>query len=180
MAANGSSTTNTSGESNVGFDFSKKGGSDCISDKNMAEIVRRMQGFITSSTSGDVIFSENPPQSKLKLWVQIDGTGAIIGGKIYSYDSDSGEWIDGHTVLPDPFEFKSFIETKVMGSDDETIVFAHNFGTNSYGYNIKYTSAPLDTARWYQVNKATNNLEIKVLGASGVSVEVTIIEIIEL
>jgi hypothetical protein len=174
---NGTSNTNTSGESNVALDYIKQAGSDCITDKNMAEIARRLVGFVSSDETGDVIFSVDPPNDTKKIWIEISNTGAIIG-TIKRYDSATGQWVDDHTELPDPTEIKRFSETRTMGSDDETLVYNHNFGTTSYGYAIVYTSAPLDTARWYQVNKDINTLELKVLGASGVGVEITIIEII--
>lgn len=60
--SNGSTNTNTSGESNVGFDYSLKQNSDCISDANMSEITRRLQGFVTSDETGDVVFSQNAPE----------------------------------------------------------------------------------------------------------------------
>jgi len=174
---NGSTNTNTSGEGNVGFDFTLKNGSDCISDKNMSEIARRIQGFVQSDETGDVVFSKDPPNDTRKIWIETSNTGAIIG-TIKRYNTATSVWVDDHTVLPDPADIKSFTETRVMGSDDEVLVYNHNFGTSSYGYAIFWTSSPLDTARWWEVSKTSNTLQLRVLGASGVSVKITIIEII--
>ena len=175
--SNGSTNANTSGESNVAFDYVLKRGDDCISDKNMAEITRRTIGNVTSDETGDVVFSQKSPNDTRKIWIEISNTGAIIG-TIKRYSTASGQWQDDHTELPDPAEIKKFTETRIMSSDDETLVYAHNFGTASYAYSIIYTSAPLDTARWHQASKDINTLELKVLGASGVSVEITIVEVI--
>jgi len=175
-ASNGSSTTNTSGDSNVGFDFTKKGGSDCISDSNMAEITRRIQGFITSSTAGDVVFSQNPPQNKLKLWVQLDETGDIIGGKIYSYDSDSGLWIDGHFIPDSDKPLKLFIKEVAISADDQVVDFSHSFSTLNYIYTVVNKTEPLAEGRWYQESRDGDDLSLHFLQMIGVTVEVRILE----
>lgn len=182
---NGTTNTNTSGEASVAFDFVRKGGSDCVSDKNMAEIIRRLVGSVKSDETGAVVFSVNPPNDKKKIWVRTSAAGGIIG-TIKRFDSASGQWVDDHTVIPDPpepKEYKNFTEVHTLGSDDETFVLNHNFGTNDYLYQVVFTSNPSPNpspslnGRWYEVNKATNSLELKFLDANGASFRVTIWEV---
>jgi len=175
---NATAANNTDGQSSVDFDFTKKGGSDCIPDKIMAEIVRRIQGFIISGELGDVIFSADPPNNPKKIWIEIDANGSIIG-TVKRFDTESGEWVDDHTELPDPFDLKDFAGTKTLGSDDETVNFNHNFDSDSYGYAVFWTSDPSEDGRWFEVDKGINTLEIKVLGASGASLRIEIIEIFQ-
>ncbi len=168
-------TTNTSGESNVAFDYTVKGGSDCVSDKVMAEITRRIQGFIQSDELGEVVFSPDEPNSKLKIWIETDATGAIIG-TIKRYDSSTGKWVDDHTVLPST-QLKMFIKSDTISSNDQVITYSHNLATTNYFYTITYKTSPLTGARWFQQLSDANDLAIRYLDLSGVQVEVKIIEI---
>lgn len=176
MANNGSNTTNTSGETNVQFDYTKKAASDCVSDKNMGEIARRLQGFLVSKTTGDVIFSQNPPNDKLKLWVEIDSTGAIVG-TVKRYDSATGQWVDDHTVIPEPpGSLKLFIQEVDILSNDQTVLFTHLFDSEDYIYTVTNKTAPLAEARWYQDNFDPDFFTLHFLDMAGVTVEVRGIE----
>lgn len=174
--SNGSTNTNTSGETNVEFDFSEKGVSDCISDKNMAEMVRRLKGFVTSDETGDVVFSQNPPNNQNKLWLEISNTGAHVG-TVKRYKTSTGEWVDDHTELPDIPEFiipKNFEENFTMASDDETVVINHDLADSDYFYDVVYLDEPTIESRWFEVDRASNSLTIRVKSATGVEISVRI------
>jgi len=174
MASNGSTNVNTSGESNVGMDYKKKGGSDCISDKNMAEVARRLVGTLESDEAGDVVWSPDPPNNKEKLWVLKSQAGGIVG-TIKRYDSPTGEWVDDHTELPEPPEPPAtYSMSAVIASANETIVVGHNFGTQNYIYFVTPTSDPLNGGRWYEVDKETNNLTLKFLDSTGVNYRIDV------
>lgn len=174
--ANGSTSTNSSGESNVSFDYTTKGGSDCISDANMAEIVRRIQGFVTSDETGDVVFSVNAPNDTRKLWIEISSTGAIIG-TIKRYDTSTGSWVDDHYVpgaAADPLQID--ITATTPGAADQVVVYNHNFGTTDYFYTVAYTDDPTASGRWFETASDADNLTLRFLDLSGVSLVVKILE----
>lgn len=98
---NGSTNTNTSGQSSVAFDYVLKKGGDCLPDETMAEITRRTIGAVISGEFGDVIFSKDPPNDTKKLWVEESNTGANIG-TIKRYESATGTWVDDHFTGDDP------------------------------------------------------------------------------
>lgn len=171
---NGSTNTNTSGQSSVAFDFVLKKDSDCIPDETMAEITRRTIGTVTSGEFGDVIFAKDPPNDTKKLWVEESNTGANIG-TVKRYDSASGEWVDDHTVFPaiPEFPFPAFEEEDfTVASNDETIVFNHNFGDSEYYYDVVYTSEPTTSSRWWEVNRDENSLTIRIKDANGVGISI--------
>jgi len=180
--SNGTTTTNTSGETNVQNDYTKKKpGVDCIPDKQMAEIARRLQSFVVTDESGDVVFTPDPPNLKTKLWVETDVTGAIVG-TIKRYDSDTGQWVDDHTVLPDIPENlipKIYIEEFDIGSNDATIVINHNFSTARYFYTVTPLEDPTEDGRWYESGSAINSLTLKFIAMSGVSVKITVVEYLD-
>ena len=95
--ANGSNT-NSSGESDVDFDYTKAvDGTDNLSDKVMAEIARRLQAFTGSGVSGAVVGGESPPQDTSKLWDKGDG-------QVYRYDLASAAWLPTTATPPsNPF-----------------------------------------------------------------------------
>lgn len=180
--SNGTTTTNTSGETNVQNDYTKKRpGVDCLSDKVMSEIARRLQSFVVTDESGDVVFTPNPPNTKTKLWVQTDITGAIVG-TVKRYDSNTGEWVDDHTVLPDIPENlipRIYIESYEIASADETIVVNHNFDTPRYFYTVTPLSDPTASGRWYESGSALNSLTLKFISMPGISVRVSVVEYLD-
>lgn len=174
--SNGSTNTNTSGESNVAFDYNLKKASDCISDDNMAEITRRLQGFVTSDETGDVVFSQDPPNDVNKIWIEISNTGAIIG-TVKRYDTATGQWVDDHFVPGIEDEpLKLFIKVDTIASDDQIIQYNHSFGTGNYIYTVTMRSAQTVEARWFQESNDNENLEIHYLDMIGVEVELRVLE----
>ena len=174
MASNGSTNVNTSGVDNVGFDFRKKGGSDCISDKNMAEMARRLLGFVDGGEAGDVVWAPEPPNDKEKIWIEKSAAGGIIG-TIKRYDSPTGDWVDDHTELPDPPEPpENASEEFTMASADETVIMNHDFGTENYIYFVYPLSDPTAAGRWYEISKGANTLSLKFLDMNGAQVRVNL------
>lgn len=174
--SNGSTNSNTSGESNVDFDFVQKGGSDCISDKNMAEFVRRLIGAVTSDETGSVVYSTSPPNSTTKLWVEVSNTGAVIG-TVKRYDTATGAWVDDHFHPDDPDEIpKLFVKVDTISSDDQVIQYSHSMGTGKYIYTVTPKSEPTADSRWFQVSRGADDLEIHYKDMTGVEVEIRVLE----
>lgn len=169
IANNGTANNNTSGESNVQFDYSLKRESDCVSDANMAEIARRLQGFVASDQTGDVIFAPFPPNDTEKLWVETSSTGAIIG-TIKRYDSATGNWVDDHFDEDDLPEVtqrypKTYSEVKQTTSDPgagELQTIDHNLSTDSYFYTITWLDFPEDDTRWWEISRTSDQLQIRI------------------
>ena len=89
MATNGSNT-NSNGQSDVQFAATPAiPGVDKISNANMNEIVKRLQGFVGGGITGAVSYGPVPPQDKSLLWDPGDGN-------IYRYDPDTGQWVTGN------------------------------------------------------------------------------------
>lgn len=173
-ATTGTTNTNTSGETNVAHDIKKKTGSDCLDDKTMEEIARRLVSFVESDEVGDVVFSPEPPNSKTKIWIETDATGSIIG-TVKRFDSSTGQWVDDH-FDPSVEPLKLFIKVDTIGSDDQVIQYNHNFETGEYIYTIVYKGEPTVDARWFQASADNDDLEIHYLDLSGVEVEIRILE----
>ncbi len=178
MSTSGTTPVNTTGETNVIHDVKKRTGSDCIPDKQMEEIARRLISFIDSVQVGDVVFAPEPPNNKKKLWVETDATGSNVG-TIKRFDTKSGQWVDDHTIIPEIPDIpipQIFEEAFTMASNDETIVMNHDFDTDQYFYGLVYTSNPTNDSKWNEVTKSNNSLTLRVRNANGVTLRVSIKE----
>jgi hypothetical protein len=166
---NGSTNTNTSGDSNVGFDFTQKTGSDCISDKNMAEITRRLIGAVDSDGDSCCVFAPDPPNNTKKLWIETTDNGQIIG-TIKRYDSESGQWVDDHLECGDCEEeggdalYPRFWseEQETTELTDTELTYNHNFGTLSYTYNFYWLDVPKNDTRWWETEKNENYVKVTI------------------
>jgi len=166
----GTTAVNTDGATNVAHDVKKKSGSDCIDDRIMEEIARRLISFLESEDTGCCSFTPEPPNDKRKIWIQTDATGSIIG-TIKRFDSKTGQWVDDHLTCED-CEFEEggaqrlpqfFTEASQTTSlTDTTLDFNHNFGTNSYMYTFKFTDVPKNDTRWWEESRDENTVSITI------------------
>jgi len=179
MSTSGTTAVNTTGETNVSHDVKKRTGSDCIPDKQMEEIARRLISFVESDEGGDVIFAPVPPNDKRKLWVETDAAGAIIG-TVKRFDSKSGQWVDDHTVAaetPDQVFPRTFIFAGSVDENDATEVeIEHDLDTEDYFYDFVPLSEPDNDARWHEVSKTANLLTISLRKYQDIDFEVRILE----
>lgn len=136
-----SPTANTNGEDNVSHDFIDKSVSDCLSNKVMAEITRRLQSNIEFNDGLQVVFAPEPPNSKERLWVKKDTTGGIIG-TIKRYDSPTSDWVDDHFKADEEdvsnLPSGSVIQRKIQKYDPPEIQILSTAFTNVDGSEIAF------------------------------------------
>lgn len=72
--------------------FSKTLPGDCLSERMVQELKRRMQVF-TLNPKQQIVRSVTPPNDKTVYWLPVDENGNVTG-VLQSYDSGSGTWIE--------------------------------------------------------------------------------------
>lgn len=85
--------TNTRSDEIVDVSFTPAVAGDCISDKWMRELERRMTLKVqATSNPGDAIISRTPPEDTTRVWYPADINGYPIG-VAYVYDPLQGQWV---------------------------------------------------------------------------------------
>lgn len=77
--------------------FTPKAASDCLSDKQMKEIVRRMLIFFRTPTP-QIVRSSTPPSDKTKLWLPLDDKTGEANGSLKVYSAETGAWKDASEI----------------------------------------------------------------------------------
>lgn len=72
---------------------------ECISEKQMAEIVRRLQGVITFADPNVIARSQSQPTDTTKLWFQTNSQGLVTNIKFYN--TNTGKWEDVISTAPE-------------------------------------------------------------------------------
>jgi hypothetical protein len=71
--------------------FAPKGASDCVSDKTMKEIARRLLIFF-QRPAPQIVRSAAPPSDKTKLWLPVDEDTGAVTDVLKVYSSETGTW----------------------------------------------------------------------------------------
>jgi hypothetical protein len=174
-------------------DFAPKGASDCVSDKMMKELARRLLIFF-QRPDPQIIRSAAPPSDKTKLWLPVDAdTGAVIDvlkvysaetgawkpatelGQCLSGDEDNVLQIDGEGCLlvargklPGVVEvFDETIAGDGAGEAEVDLVFTKFEDTNAeIAVNVTDTD-PTANFRWTVEDRAVNGCTIHFYGVTG-------------
>jgi hypothetical protein len=70
-----------------------KSASDCIGDKQMKEIARRLLIFF-QRPDPQIVRSAAPPSDKTKLWLPVDEDTGAVSGVLKVYSSETGAWVN--------------------------------------------------------------------------------------
>lgn len=118
----GNSATN--GQDVLSLDYSVRGEGDVISDKQMAEIARRLIGTLEDQTGGNVVLSPTPPEDLSKLWGQTDPTSGVLQGQLQKWDAEQNKWVPtaetGEVYIP-PLETGLLRVTAPAGASTQTV-----------------------------------------------------------
>lgn len=75
---------------------------DCISEKMMSELLRRLTASVVeTSTPGDAVVSRTPPDDRSKIWYPADDNGFPVG-TAYKFDPIKGQWVSTAVVPQAP------------------------------------------------------------------------------
>ena len=85
----------------VQVSFSPMAPGDCLNDKTITELARRMNlSLIEGDTAGDAVVSRVPPDDPSKIWYPADENGFPIG-VAYKYDPLKQTWVSTAPVIDD-------------------------------------------------------------------------------
>lgn len=128
-------------------DFAVRGGSDRISDSDMAEIARRLIITLELKEAGNVVFSANPPGDKSKVWWQVDGITGIPTGSPKVWNSTTQTWENVQTVASAyvPPQKRSVTVLADAGQSQHTV----NFPTiQTTDYSVQITPTTFIGGNW--------------------------------
>lgn len=112
------SGTNTRSNSVVVLTATPAQTGDCISDKMMSELLRRLTPTVQeTSTPGDAVVSRTPPSDTSKIWYPADENGYPIG-TAYKFNPLTGQWVST-AVVPQPPPCKSADEDSIIELDSQ-------------------------------------------------------------
>lgn len=174
-------------------DITPKGASDCIADKMMREIARRLLIFF-QRPDPQIIRSAAPPSDKTKLWLPVDeDTGAVTDvlkvyspetsawknatelGQCISGDEDNALDIDGEGCLlvakgKLPGVVQVFDETITAdGSNEAEVDLVYTkFEDKNAEINVNVTDTdPTADFRWCIEDRSVNGCTVHFYGVTG-------------
>lgn len=135
--------------SNASITSKLKGESDCVSDKVMAEIARRLSISVASESLTSDIWSEaTEPANKSLIWWPIDPLTKARIGVPKAYDATTSTWVPlGGIAVPKsylPRKRRNGASTMVAGSGTLNATF-EDVGTKEYFVKFNATT---ETARY--------------------------------
>jgi hypothetical protein len=170
-ASNNGSNVNSDGLSDVIFAFAPGvPGVDLLSEPVIAELTRRLKGFVGSGVSGAIVYGSTPPQDKSKLWDKGDG-------QLYRYDPVTGTWITGDNSDTEIYPglsadagqqiiekadglyytqiFPRFIQeiVEITGTGAQTIPVSISPAFENADYAVSVQPGYANTAAWYVSGK---------------------------
>ena len=138
-----------------------KSGSDCLSDKVIAEIARRIQIDVPSENTGTDIWSEaTEPSNKALIWWPIDPLTKARIGVPKAYDTTTATWVTlGGISIPKvylPRKRRNGASTLVAGSGTINPSF-EPMGTKNYFVKFLVTTETSSGSGTFNAAPANSN-----------------------
>lgn len=137
------SDSNTSGANVVAFGFKSQVSGDTISDRQMQELIRRLEGSVTPAETGDISSSADEPTDKTAIWWPVDPTSGVRIGQPRTYNTATGKWeaLGSGLTLP---QFRGHASSRVYIANTTSAALATasadcsfaGFGTDQYDIAI--------------------------------------------
>lgn len=170
--------------------FSKALPGDCLSEKMVQEMKRRMQVF-TLDAKKQIVRSVVPPNDKTVYWLPVDAQGNVIG-VLQSYDPGSGTWIevsaigqcisqeagnllkaDGEGCLlvavgnvPGYVEITPANLAPSSGTATKAIAYT-GMSDQTAQITVEFTGDPGPEARWWTTDKINTGCNVQFAGLGG-------------
>lgn len=125
------------------LDFVPRGYADLLSDKQMAEIARRLIVTFEDVTSGNVVLSPTPPEDLSKIWGQTDPTSGALLGQLQKWDADQGKWVptaESPEAYAPPTESAVVRVSAAAGNSTHIVPLGLDMGRVDYFLSITPTS----------------------------------------
>lgn len=125
------------------LDFAKKAGSDVLSDKQMAEIARRLIVTFENTSTGNIVLSPTPPADLTKIWGQTDPTSGVLLGQLKKWDAEQEEWVptvEAVTPYVPPKEAGPIRVAVPAGNQTVNVPLGKDMGTKDYLLSIVATT----------------------------------------
>lgn len=183
------SNSNTSGATVATLDFKPAVPGDVIGDKQMREIVRRLQVTNEGRSDSDIFPGTTAPSDLTLIWWPTDPTSGTRIGKPKTYDSELGQWVElGQGTER---QFNRFVTgIKGVSAGNSTVNFDFNgWQTKNYhisltptiinGDTVLSTPADLNNFHWVVSNKANDQFTVMfyAVPAGGLNIQWKVEEI---
>lgn len=137
-----STNLNTSGETVAELAFKQKVSGDCVDDRTMMELVRRLEATFTQTVTSDIWPGATPPEDKSLIWWPKDPTSGTRIGQPKIYDAVLKEWVPltGSLTAPTALRARRNGQNAVAAGDSVVNLDFDSLETTNYFPSITLMS----------------------------------------